>query len=85
MHLLLGNTSDNTILEVDDERDETEPMNPYHYHATMSHSVLETSTRNTKVNSALSINERVQGVDKDLKVKLESVISILSSMKNDFN
>lgn len=85
MHLLLGNTSDHTILEVDDERDETEPMNPYHYQGgTMSHSVLETSNRNTKVNSALSMNEKGSG-ERDMKVKLENVISILSSMKNDFN
>jgi hypothetical protein len=58
---LLG--AEQTILEVEDEREEMDSIN----------------TRST-----LALIERIQG-DGDLKRKLEKVIHILSSIKNDFN
>jgi hypothetical protein len=60
---LLG--AENTIIEVEDERDE------------MDHTSINTR-------STLALIEKIQG-DNDLKKKLEKVIYILSSIKNDFN
>lgn len=42
------------------------------------------NSRSATTSSTLALIEKIQG-DSDLKKKLEKVISILSSIKNDFN
>ncbi|CDW76901.1 UNKNOWN [Stylonychia lemnae] len=45
---------------------------------------LDSNSRSATTSSTLALIEKIQG-DSDLKKKLEKVISILSSIKNDFN
>jgi hypothetical protein len=88
LQLFLGNASDHTILEAEDEKDEAEPYHPSGRRTQQqrrlqdhlrTHSALSSDRHDPKKHNRSAL------ADPEMRAKLESVISILSSMKNDFN